>query len=68
MIQEDIEKMFLEGDRKYRNNPKTYNEAMLDIDSRKWLNAIKLEIDSMHSNPVWTLVDPIEGIIPIRCK
>ena len=22
----------------------------------------------MHSNQVWTLVDPPEGIVPIRCK
>ena len=27
-----------------------------------------LEIDSMRTNQVWTLVDPPEGIIPIGCK
>ena len=39
-----------------------------DIDSKKWLEAMKSEINSMHSNQVWTLVDPSEGIVPIGCK
>ena len=55
-------------DRDIRNNPKTYDEAMLDIDSEKWMEVMKSEIDSMHSNQVWSLVDPSEGIVPIRCK
>ena len=38
---------------------------MSDIDLEKWLDAMKSEIDSMHSNQFWTLVDPSEGIIPI---
>ena len=29
---------------------------------------MKLEIDSIHSNQVWTLIDPLEGIVPIGCK
>ena len=29
---------------------------------------MRSEIDSMHSNQVWTLVDPPEGIVPIGCK
>ena len=29
---------------------------------------MRSEIDSMHSNQVWTLVDPPKGIIPIGCK
>ncbi|KAL0458389.1 UNVERIFIED_CONTAM: hypothetical protein Slati_0466100 [Sesamum latifolium] len=32
------------------NDPKTYGEAMSDIDSDKWLEAIKSEMDSMGSN------------------
>ncbi|KAL0418996.1 UNVERIFIED_CONTAM: Retrovirus-related Pol polyprotein from transposon TNT 1-94 [Sesamum radiatum] len=32
------------------NDPKTYGEAMLDIDSGKWLEAMKSEMDSMSSN------------------
>ncbi|KAK4397684.1 hypothetical protein Sango_1243900 [Sesamum angolense] len=34
------------------NDPKTYEEAMSDIDSGKWLEAMKSEIDSMSSNQV----------------
>ena len=29
---------------------------------------IKSKIDSMHSNEIWILVDPPEGIVPIGCK
>ncbi|KAK4403133.1 hypothetical protein Sango_1054000 [Sesamum angolense] len=34
------------------NDPKTYGEAMSDIDSRKWLEAMKSEVDSISSNQV----------------
>ena len=51
-----------------RNDPKTYNEAILDVDSEKWMEAMKSEIDSIHSNQIWSLVDLPEGIIPIRYK
>ena len=46
----------------------TFNKMMSDIDSEKWLDAMKLEIDSIHSNQVWTLVDPPEEFIFIGCK
>jgi hypothetical protein len=26
------------------------------------------ELNSMHDNQVWNLVDPIEGVRPIDCK
>ncbi|KAL0439373.1 UNVERIFIED_CONTAM: Retrovirus-related Pol polyprotein from transposon RE2 [Sesamum latifolium] len=41
---------------------------MSDIDSDKWLEAMKSEIDSMGSNQVWTLVDPPKGARPVWCK
>ena len=41
---------------------------MRDIDSVKWLEAMKSEIDSMYQNQVWHLVDTPEGIKPIGCK
>ncbi|KAL0416612.1 UNVERIFIED_CONTAM: Copia protein [Sesamum latifolium] len=50
------------------NDPRTYGETMSDIDSDKWLEAIKSEMDSMGSNQVWTLVDPPKGVRPIGCK
>ncbi|KAL0401969.1 UNVERIFIED_CONTAM: Retrovirus-related Pol polyprotein from transposon TNT 1-94 [Sesamum latifolium] len=50
------------------NDPKTYGEAMSDIDSDKWLEAMKSEMDSMGSNQVWTIVDPPKGVRPVGCK
>ncbi|KAL0437759.1 UNVERIFIED_CONTAM: Retrovirus-related Pol polyprotein from transposon RE2 [Sesamum radiatum] len=50
------------------NDPKTYGEAISDIDSDKWLEAMKSKMDSMGSNEVWTLVDPPKGIRPVGCK
>ncbi|KAL0440256.1 UNVERIFIED_CONTAM: Retrovirus-related Pol polyprotein from transposon RE2 [Sesamum latifolium] len=41
---------------------------MSDINSEKWLEAMKFEMDSMGSNHVWTLVDPPKGIRPVGCK
>ena len=32
------------------------------------MEAMKSEIDSMHSNQVWSLVDPPKSIVPIGCK
>ncbi|KAK4381331.1 Retrovirus-related Pol polyprotein from transposon RE2 [Sesamum angolense] len=50
------------------NDPKTYKEAMSDIDSRKWLEDMKSKMDSVSSNQVWTLVDRPKGVRPIGCK
>ncbi|KAL0457883.1 UNVERIFIED_CONTAM: hypothetical protein Slati_0415500 [Sesamum latifolium] len=50
------------------NDPKTYEDALSDIDSGKWLEAMRSEMDSMSSNKIWTLVDPLKGFEPIGCK
>ena len=50
------------------DEPSTYEEAILDINSLKWLEAMKSEIDSMYTNHVWTLVDAPEGVKPIGCR
>ena len=34
-----------------------YEEAMMNPDSPKWLEAMKSEMGSMYENKVWTLVD-----------
>ena len=60
--------MFLTRNGVHGDDPKTYDEAISDIDSEKWLEAMRSKIDSMYSNQVWTLVDPLEGIVPIGCK
>ena len=52
IISEDGEEMFLIGNGAHGDDPKTYNEAISDLDSEKWLEAMKSEIDSMHSNQV----------------
>ena len=51
-----------------QNEPTTYQEAMLDPDSEKWLEAMKSEIQSMYDNQVWTLIDPPEGTKTIGWK
>ena len=50
------------------DEPTTYNEVLLDKDSKKWLQAMNSEMDSMCENEVWTLVDPPIGTKPIGCK
>ena len=49
---EDLEKVFFMGDRDIRNDPKTYNEVILDVDSERWMEAMKSKIDSIHFNKV----------------
>ena len=34
-----------------------YEEAMMSLDSAKWLETMKSEMGSMYENKVWTLVD-----------
>jgi hypothetical protein len=46
----------------------TYTEAMMRPDFEKWLGAMKSEIQSMHDNQIWILVDPIDGVRPIGCR
>jgi hypothetical protein len=50
------------------DEPMTYAEAMMGPDSKKWLGAMESEIESMHDNEAWNLVDPIDGVRPIGCK
>src|SRR5262249_24233818 len=57
LISEDKDVFLVE-----ENEPTSYKEAISDIDSIKWLEAMKSEMDSMYTNQVWTLVDAPEGI------
>ncbi|KAL0291383.1 UNVERIFIED_CONTAM: hypothetical protein Scaly_2640000 [Sesamum calycinum] len=50
------------------NDPRTQGEVKSDIDSDKWFEAMKSEIDLMGSNLVWTIVDPPKGVKPLECK
>ena len=40
-----------------RDEPTNYEEAMMSLDSAKWLEAMKSEMGSMYENKVWTLID-----------
>ena len=52
IFQEKIEEVFLVKDKDHMDDLRTYDEVISDIDSKKWLNAMKSKIDSMHINHV----------------
>ena len=41
---------------------------MSGLDSERWQEAMRSEMESMYVNKVWTLVDPPEAVRPIGCK
>ncbi|KAA0052272.1 gag/pol protein [Cucumis melo var. makuwa] len=49
-------------------DPLTYKQAMNDVDCDQWVKAMDLEMESMYSNSVWTLVDQSNDVKPIGCK
>ena len=63
LISEQKDILLVEND-----EPTTYEESLNNLESDKWLTAMKSKMDSMYTNQVWTLVDPHEGIKPIGCK
>ena len=67
-LHENMQELFIHGDTDHTDDPTTYEEAISDIDSSKWLEAMKSEMDSMYTNQVWELVEPPEGIVPIGNK
>ncbi|KAM1100492.1 hypothetical protein ACFX2B_006880 [Malus domestica] len=67
-LDNDFGELHLLGDNDTKEDPRNYTEAMSDIDSKRWQEAMKSEMDSMHQNQVWILVDPPEGIIPVGNK
>jgi hypothetical protein len=50
------------------DEPTNYMKAISNIDYRKWLEAMKSKMDYTYTNHVWTLVDSLKGIKPIRCE
>ncbi|KAA0041967.1 gag/pol protein [Cucumis melo var. makuwa] len=46
----------------------TYKQEMNDVDYDQWIKAIDLEMESMYSNSVWTLVNQPNDVKPIGCK
>ncbi|TYK18765.1 gag/pol protein [Cucumis melo var. makuwa] len=49
-------------------DPSTFKQAMNDVDSDQWIKAMNLEMESMYSNSIWTLVDQPSDVNPIGCK
>src|SRR3954465_11524847 len=41
---------------------------MVSPTSTEWQKAMESEIESMHQNQVWKLVEPPKGLKPIECK
>ena len=52
MLMEEVKKMFLMRDRGHGDDPNTFDKMISHINSEKWLDTIKSEIDSMQSNKV----------------
>ncbi|CAN6567556.1 unnamed protein product [Malus baccata var. baccata] len=67
-LDNDFDELYLLGDNETKEDPRDYSKAMSDIDSKRWQEAMKSEMDSMYQNQVWTLVDPPEGIVPVGNK
>ena len=44
------------------NEPITYEETVCDIDSERWLEAMRSKMDTMYTNHVWNLVEPPERV------
>ena len=51
-----------------QGEPTTHHEVMMSPNFKKWLQAMKYEMQSMYNNQVWNLVDPPEGAKVIGCK
>ncbi|KAI3729556.1 hypothetical protein L6452_18217 [Arctium lappa] len=50
------------------DEPTSYQDAMASTDFEKWLDAMRIEMDSMYENQVWNLTDPPNEVRPIACK
>ena len=51
-----------------QDEPTSYQEAVNSPDSKKWLEAMNTEMQSMYENQVWILIDPPEGLKTIGCR
>ena len=50
------------------DEPTSYQEAISSLDSNRWLESMKYEMQSMFDNQVWTLIDSPDGLKTIWCK
>ncbi|TYK29682.1 gag/pol protein [Cucumis melo var. makuwa] len=49
-------------------DPLTYKQEINDVDCDQWIKAMDLEVESIYSISVWTLVDQPSEVRPIGCK
>ena len=47
------------------DDPLSHHDVMRDIDKEQWLEAMNLDMQSMYSNSVWELVDPLNMSDPL---
>ena len=52
----------------HEDDPTGYYEAINDKDFGFWKEAMKLELQSMYFNNVWTFVNLPQGVKPNGCK
>ena len=57
-----------ESDLGIENDLVTFSQAMNDVNSNKWLEAMKDELKSMVQNEVWDLIELPEGRQKVGCK
>jgi hypothetical protein len=48
--------------------PNTYIEGVMGPKSKRWLEAMRSEMEFMRDNRAWNLVDPPDGVRAIECK
>ena len=48
--------------------PRSYEEAITALDAETWLQTMKCEMDSIHQNQTWDLVELPIGRNPLSCK
>ncbi len=49
---ENEQELFIHEECNHGDDPTSYEEATSDIDSSKWIETMKSEMDSMHKNQV----------------
>ena len=49
-------------------DPSSYNEVIFDKHLRIWKNAMKVEMESMYSNHIWKLIEPLINVKSIDYK
>ena len=52
----------------HEDDPMGYYESINDKDSNFWKETMKLELEFIYYNNVWTLMDLPQWVNPISCK